>query len=361
MAVLPEPELTTPKLMFGVVEKRSRPWKSRRLGGSSIGKECERALWYQFRWASTADELPRSGRSLRLRESGNEQEPLLAELLREGGIELYTVQPGQEDNPRQPQIEYTALGGHFVVYLDGIGRGFPEAPTKWHVVSFKLGMAKYWKEIVAKGLQAANAAYAAQAQIEMHLSGVDRTIVIVRNRDTEDLHAERVRYSVSEADRLLAKAQRIIATDRPPARLNDDPEWYACKLCDHQATCHGNALPAPSCRTCIHATPRMDGNARWTCAADAADIDTKRQLAGCERHVYLPDLLASWAVVDDASETGVIYINHLSGHRFEQGPAGWTSADLRKLGRNLELIGSPDLQGIRDQLGAEIVSVTEAA
>ena len=351
MVALPQPERTTPKLIYEVFEKRAKPWLSRRLGGSAIGKACERAVWYGFRWASAGK--PSDGRMLRLRETGNEQEGLLCTALRAGGVELYTEQPGAE---RTQQIEYDGLGGHVVVYLDGIGRGFPEAPAKWHILSLKLANAKRWKGIRDKGLEAAEPVYHAQSQLEMHLSGVDRTLLLVRNRDTEELHVERVRYSPAAGDALLAKAGRVIASDRPPARIHEDPEHFECRFCDHASTCHGKALPAPNCRNCLHATPHMDGKARWSCAVRKCDLMPKEQEAGCPSHVYIPDLLAGWARVEDATETGVVFVNDLSGHRFENGPHGLPSVQLHAFGDAHQLVGEPDIEGLRTRMGAEVVA-----
>ena len=354
MAALPSPDSPTTNLLYDVFAKRFAVRRSRRLGGSSIGAPCDRAKWYAFRWAS--DLRPVDGRHARLRESGTEQEAGILDSIRAAGIELYTIQPGEEANPLKPQIHKTSHGGHAVVYLDGIGRGFPEAPAKWHIISVKVMKAAAWRALKKGGVEAAEPTYYGQSQFEMALFDIDRAILIARNRDTEEMYVERIRYKAGDANSLVARAQSIIATDKPPPKLNNDPEWWQCRMCEQSATCHDDVLPPINCRTCLHSTPSLSGDAKWTCALNDSTLSVKRQLVGCERHVYNPHLLDNWARVEDATETGVIYHNDLSGHRFEQGPDGWTSAEMLKMRDCRKQIGEPRLERMKTYFDADVLT-----
>ena len=355
MASLPQPEHTTARAVFELYEARRRQRLSDRptMGGSDLGKECDRAVWYSFRWC-TPDGFP--GRILRLFETGNIYETRMIEELRDIGVELHTSWPPGSDG----QIEFTALGGHLTAHLDGIGRGFPEAPDAWHVWDAKSMADKKYKEFVNKGLAVSHPQYIVQMMVYMHLSGVDRAVIEGTNKNTDEIHSERIRYSAREGDALLERASRIIASDNPPERISQDPAWYQCKFCDHHSTCHSTRVPPASCRTCLHATPERNGNAAWSCAHWHADIPLENQEAGCAHHSYIPALLASWARPEDANAAGVEYINELTGHQFTNGAGGhetdrpaYTSVELAAA-TDLKAIGEPGVDQLRKTFGARV-------
>ena len=98
------------------------------LGGSQIGNECSRALWYQFRhaWSPTFD-----GRMLRLFETGDREEDRIVANLRAVGITVW-----DKDPDTGKQIMFSECGGHFALSLDGVGEGFAES-SKPHTLEFK--------------------------------------------------------------------------------------------------------------------------------------------------------------------------------------------------------------------------------
>ena len=88
--------------------------------------------------------------------------------------------------------------------------GLLEAPKTWHVVEFKTHGLKSFRELVAKGVTEAKPQHWAQMQIYMHLTGLTRAMYVAICKDTDDLHVERVRADTDAAERLLAKASRVI-------------------------------------------------------------------------------------------------------------------------------------------------------
>ena len=283
MAAIPEPEQTTARAIFDAVARTSEKRRSARLGASSIGAECRRALWYQFRHC---DELESDGRKLRLLRRGNLEEAQLIADLRAAGVEVEAFDPktGQ-------QYEFTDLAGHFVAKIDGAALGLPEAPKTWHCLSFKTASDKNWKEMQKKGIQAAQPKYWAQSQVEMHLAGFERAIVIVVNKNDDEIYVERIHYDREAAERLIAKARAIIEAPEPLERLSEDTTYYQCRFCNARRVCHEKRLPGPSCRTCVHSTPELDGAGRWSCAYHMKDLSAFEQGAGCDDHVYIPALV----------------------------------------------------------------------
>ena len=294
MATLPDTPAPTRDAIFAAYEADRDDGFRPHLGASQIGKSCERALWYDFRWATPA-QFP--GRILRLFETGQLEEARIVKNLRRIGATVLEVDP---ETGRQWRVE--AHGGHFGGSLDGVALGLPEAPKTWHVLEFKTHSAKSFRELVAKGVAEAKPQHWAQMQIYMHLTELTRAMYVAVCKDTDDLHIERVRADGDAAERMLAKAGRVIHAPRPPARISEDPAWFECRFCDHHDLCHGDAAAAVTCRSCLHATPVDDG---WTCARWNAGLRDQEQHAACARHLFIPDLVPG-AVVD-AGDDHVVY------------------------------------------------------
>ena len=58
----------------------------------------------------------------------------------------------------------------------------------------------------------------------------------------------------------MKRAQGIIASDKPPPRMNEDPTFYLCKWCDYQQHCHYDAAPEITCRSCSHSYAAENGS-----------------------------------------------------------------------------------------------------
>lgn len=297
MAAIPEPASPTREAIFrGYEEDRDAGFRPH-LGASLIGHPCERALWYSFRWASPAT-FP--GRILRLFETGHLEEARLVRNLRRTGATVLDLDPA---TGRQWRV--TAHGGHFGGSLDAVALGLLEAPKTWHVVEFKTHSAKSFRDLVAKGVATSKPRHAAQMQIYMALTGLTRALYVAVCKDNDDLHVERIRADADEAERLLAKAERVIFAQHPPARISDDPAWFECRFCEHAPVCHESAAPPQTCRSCLHATPREDGDGFWHCARHDRALSLDEQRAGCPRHLFIPDFVPG--VVTDAGEDHVAY------------------------------------------------------
>src|SRR5215469_16813144 len=79
MVSLPEPTDPTLDAVDAALVARRETRFSRRLGASSIGRECERSLWLEFRWAK-APEF--EAISIKQFEDGDRGEVIMAERLR---------------------------------------------------------------------------------------------------------------------------------------------------------------------------------------------------------------------------------------------------------------------------------------
>jgi hypothetical protein len=193
MAELPIKLCPTREAIFSAYEADSGDGFRSHLGASLIGKHCERALFYDFRWVTRAKH---EGRLLRLFETGQLEESRLVLNLRRVGATVLEVDP---DTGRQFRVQ--AHGGHFGGSLDGVAINLLEAPKTWHVLEFKTHSNKSFNELVAKTVRESKPQHFAQMQIYMHLMGMARAMYMAVNKDNDDLYIERV-----EVDTEYAKA-----------------------------------------------------------------------------------------------------------------------------------------------------------
>lgn len=290
---------TTPetiKRIFDHYQAKRKGEHRPHLGGSQIGRECDRALWYQFRWAWTPHF---EGRMLRLFETGDREEDRVVRNLRDVGV---TVWDRDLDTGRQ--VRFEACGGHFALSLDGVGEGFAES-KKPHTLEFKTMNTKSFRKVSEDGLQKANAIYWAQCQIGMHLSKLERCYFFAVCKETDAIYGERIRYDPAEGIKLEAKANRIVFAPLPPSRITEDPSDWRCKFCPYFAVCQGNKIPEVHCRTCAHVTPERNGS--WSCSQGNKVGEV------CQSHLFIPQMMPKDLEVKDAGVDWVDYLDQLTG------------------------------------------------
>jgi hypothetical protein len=292
VTAIPQPKQHTVAAIYAAyVEDNGDRSESIGIPAGSIGAECARAIWYEFRYASPPEQL--DGRKHRIFRRGDiEEDRLVADLERVG----ITV------SERQAKVR--AVGGHVRGRIDGQVQGLPEAPVTVHLLECKSSNDKKFKELSKKKVREAKPEHWATMQLYMHERGLSRALYICTNKNDEEIYTERVEYDAAEALRLLARAEWIVRQDDPPPRLHEDPNAkaaFVCGFCRHFAICHGGAFARVNCRTCLHSTPEMGGDAHWSCARWSKPLGwPDEQMAGCETHLYLPGLVPGIQV--DANE-----------------------------------------------------------
>lgn len=318
-------------------ERQHRP----HLGASQIGHHCDRYLWYQFRWCESPDF---DGRMLRLFDHGNWEERRLVADLRAIGCTVYEV-----DTETGRQINYSALGGHFGCSLDAVALGVPESPNAWHLVEFKTASDKQFQAIRKSGVEQAKPQHYAQMQAGMYLSGLSRALYLAVNKNTDDIHAERIKPDEEAGVRLMKRAERVVFSDGPLDRVSDRPDWYQCRFCEMNRICHHGETPQVNCRTCLHSTPEPDGT--WSCARHSKTLTVDEQRAGCDHHLFIPALIDEPI---DAGDDWVAYQGQDGEYRNgPPGPRSYTSHEMRAASIPLPL--PEELEQARDTFNARIV------
>ncbi|MHC4704886.1 MAG: oxidoreductase [Planctomycetota bacterium] len=281
MVALPA-ESKTEQAIYAIYEKRNSPPRPY-LGGSQIGDSCERKLWLGFRWC--ADRLI-EGRIMRLFETGHLEEPRVVADLRAIGCTVFDLDPETGE-----QFRFVAHGGHYSGGLDGVVKGVLEAPRTPHLLEIKTHNDRSFKALVKDGVQKSKPLHYAQCQTYMGGMKLKRTLYVAKNKNTDELYVERIEYVPATAKALEKKALRIIEAKTPPTKPNRDASYFECKWCAFSGLCHEQKVADVNCRTCVHATPELDGNQRWSCAKYDCDIPEANQRTGCESHLHIPELV----------------------------------------------------------------------
>jgi CRISPR/Cas system-associated exonuclease Cas4 (RecB family) len=340
---LPEPQNSTRTAIFKHYETSADRQGRPHLGASEIGHECDRYLWLSFRWAKPADF---DGRMLRLFDTGNHQEPRLIADLRNIGVEVW------DKDADGNQWRYKAVGGHFAGSLDGVGLGLLEAPKTPHLLEFKTANAKSFAAMVKNGVKKSKPQHWQQMQVYMGWAKLTRGMYLMVNKDTDDIHAERVEFDQDEFNRAIQRAERVITAPEPAVTLADDATNFTCKFCRFKSQCYGTEAPAVSCRTCAHSTPEIDGDGRWSCAQAKPDMDVASQRAGCGEHRHIPTLLGRFAELMDASANNLLtYRNKITGTEFQQ-PV-YSSQDITNLA-DKSLLGDAGLTNFKTEFDCDI-------
>lgn len=249
------------------------------LGGSVVGGECARAIWYGYRWYSTKRF---DGRILRLFNRGHLEEGRFLALLLMIGCEVYQ----QDADGRQFRISHA--DGHFGGSTDGVAIGLPDLPPGTAaLLEFKTHNDKSFTTLEDQGVRASKLEHFVQMQVYMRKLGLSVALYMAVNKNTDALYAEIVMLDTAVADQFLDRGAQIIALDAPPKKLNESAAFYKCKWCDFRPHCHSNAKPLVNCRTCKQSRPSEDG--LWYCARHDKGLDRDAQVAGCGRWERRPN------------------------------------------------------------------------
>lgn len=297
MTEIPPPIPYTLTKIQEALESGHDDWESVGVPAGDIGMVCDRQLWLSFRRASPMEEIDWLKR--RIFERGQIEEERLLDLLRLIDCEVW----GQQDKVR-------AAGGHLRGKIDGRVLGIIEAPKTEHIVECKSAKQEVFREVRKKGVKLGKPEHYATFQFYMFGLGIDRVFYMMSNKNDEDLHLERVDYDPDFAIRAVARVERIIQMDRPPSRLCRKRDDFNGRFCRQAEVCWGERMARVHCRTCLHATAEMGGDATWSCARWQKPLSLDEQAQGCPAHLYVPDLVPGEQVeVDEEAETVTYRMN----------------------------------------------------
>ncbi|PDS97548.1 oxidoreductase [Rhizobium sp. S9] len=311
MAPIPKPTSSTLRAIHEALTEGHDDWESVGVPAGDIGVECDREIWLSFRRASAPEEITWQKR--RIFERGNIEEERLLNLLRMVGCEVW----GEQDRVR-------AAGGHLRGKIDGRALGLLEAPTKEHIVECKSAKQEVFAKVKKHGVQKGKPEHYATFQFYMHGLGVDRVVYMMTNKNDEEVYMERVPYDAEFAMRAVARIERVINMPEPPGRLCSKRDDFRGMFCRQAEVCWGEVRARAHCRSCLHSTPLMDGNAGWDCARWSKPLSLAEQDAGCPAQLFIPALLVGYEQIDCDEESETITYRSPSGDIYVDGA---TNAD----------------------------------
>lgn len=281
MAALPETLDPTLVALCAAMESEAAQESPRAyLGMSAIGEECDRKLWYGWRWMA---EVNHDALTLARFADGHYSEDAVAARLRKvEGLELTTHLASGS------QIGFSDMQGHFRGHMDGLITGLLQAPKTTHVWEHKCVNETKFKKLAAlkaevgekNALAKWDEIYYAQAVLYMHYAELDRHYLTCATAGSREVTSVRTESNSEYAKQLIAKAENILNASQPPARAYKDASFYKCKWCPFSEQCHFNAPVARTCRSCAHAEPVEDG--KWRCNFVGQNIPTvEDEASGC--------------------------------------------------------------------------------
>ena len=194
------------------------------IGASSIGSDCLRQIWYQFKGVK-AEKVPTKMR--RTWAIGKRLEGLVVDWLAEAGITLGVLPVRTLKSQMVPKFQ-----GH----IDSVWIG---RDGKYNaIIEIKTAKDASFKIFVKKGVKVWNPQYYAQIQAYMGMSGIHKTYIIVLNKDSSVLSDELVEFDPTFYVNLECKALMISNAHVEPPRINGSPLWYQCKMCKFNKVCH---------------------------------------------------------------------------------------------------------------------------
>lgn len=302
--MLPQNQLNkiSDQLLIDIDNYCDRKWKDENrthLGFSMIGDECQRKLWYGFRWCKTPNPEPRIKR---LFDRGHKEEDRFIDYLRGIGCTVNPFDPSyrlfvknnsefivSKINTNVPvdyidvsddmkyihaanekgitypvQWKVSASNGHSGGSLDG--RGYlPEnyGLAEEILFEFKTHGDKSFKDLKVKGMKLSKPVHYAQCCAYGYMMKLNYVCYVAVNKNDDALHLEIVPLNHKTGETLVMKADRIIMSQEPPPRLHENPTFWLCKMCNYFPICHAKAEIDRNCRSCKHAEAAKDK--LWVC------------------------------------------------------------------------------------------------
>jgi hypothetical protein len=242
------------------------------LGASIIGHECDRYLWFSFRWMFRE---VFSGRMQRLFQRGHLEENRVIEWLTGVGFLVKQV----DVDGKQFHIAFAS--GHGGGSGDGVA-ALPERYGKFPPILLEIKTQKdeRFNILLGSGVQKEKPMHFIQASVYGSRMNIHYCLYIAVNKENDDLNIELVELDWSLANQQTERAEAIIRSTFPPPRLSELPSFWKCKMCAARPICHFGEPAIKNCRSCVQATPMPEK--QWHCGHWNAIIPPDEIPKGCE-------------------------------------------------------------------------------
>lgn len=266
-----------------VAEPRGNSW---RLGPSSMDTQCDRRVWYGFRWVK-AD--TRDARMTRLLDHGKMMEARFEGWLVAAGVKLWTIDPNASPNALNKQYRVRAVGGHVGGYLDGIAI-LPESYDYPYPIVAEFKSAGAGKSGSGTDFNKTKAdvfvgkpEHAEQFGYYGWKCNYRYSVYMALNKNDDDMTVQIAENDFGKAQMLEARMLSIILSHNPPTRISEDITNFQCKLCTRfNEICHKGAPYEKNCRSCDYSEPIPGGE--WQCNFRSQTIPRDIVKVGCDQY-----------------------------------------------------------------------------
>lgn len=265
------------------------------LGASIIGDACKRKLWYIYRWVAQDH---KTGRVQRLLQRGNLEEARFIEYLEGIGATVWqwSEKPVySSDGINALYIEKTGkqyrvnfLNGHFGGSLDAVIK----LPENYGIAEpilgeFKTnGTGRGFTDLSREGVARSKIPHFTQMSIYGYGHNLQYGAYFNVNKNDDDLHIEIVKLDFKLAEQSISKAESVITSQEPPARISDNPAYLDCKtMCAFKDICHSGAPINKNCRSCANCVPT--NNAEFWCNRENGVIPRDFVPKGCDNYLSI--------------------------------------------------------------------------
>lgn len=193
------------------------------IGASSIGSDCLRQIWYEFKGVKSSGV---SAKVKRTWEIGRRLESMILDLLEGAGIKLL----------RNVHFEAPSLP----LFQGNVDALWLVSDDERAIIEIKTAKDKSFILLLKDGVKKWSEKYYAQIQAYMGMSDIHEAYIIVLNKDTSELYDARIEFDYDYYLRLHDKALMISEAVVSPPRINGSPLWYMCKMCKFNKVCHSN-------------------------------------------------------------------------------------------------------------------------
>lgn len=217
------------KLIEQSLETKSSEAPREYIGASSIGNDCNRAIWYSAKGYISSSVSARLKRTFDL---GKLIESMLLEYL-DYIPELKIIRPNTVNNQ-------LACADNMMPYFSGHIDALIVAYGEEIILEIKSAKDDSFKKFIKDDLKQWSSHYYAQIQAYMGMYNKNKAIILVFNKDTSQLHHELVYADDLYYCELQQKARTIWEAVEPPERINKNPSFYKCVNCLYKETCHAS-------------------------------------------------------------------------------------------------------------------------
>lgn len=239
------------------------------LGASVLGRQCDREIWYGFRWVGTesylrfnrdtGETIDSEGRMQRLFSRGHSEEDRLIAYMEEICDKVWRVDP-KTGRP----FAFRSDNGHLGGSVDAIIKLTPALGGLVCILEAKTHNLKSFLALEKKGLEISKPEHVTQFETYGVALEIKHALYIALCKDNDQIFVQLVEINQERGKASIRRGLRIIGQQEAPPRVSGNVSDEKCRWCKFKPLCRFNeGVPDRNCRSCLHAKPVADG--KWYC------------------------------------------------------------------------------------------------